>query len=230
MKRYYYLLLVAMLYCSMGFVTSCATDDLNTAEQFEKEMDEAMADARKYGPHTQAFAVEIANRYQGLFTDINYKTRESATRKCRTDNCNPYDLKDLARTTIVAGWDSMEIKPVIQDLNRTAIERGFFGRYKHQTSDYGYWGDITNLKYDKLMTEIQVKTYGMFYASQEESIARGVLGDELYNFIHTKSGEEPSLSHYYYEIMRADTSSAATVEKYKQLAIKYHARFEHLKD
>lgn len=75
MKRYYYLLLVAMLYCSMGFVTSCATDDLNTAEQFEKEMDEAMADARKYGPHTQAFAVEIANRYQGLVTDINYKTR-----------------------------------------------------------------------------------------------------------------------------------------------------------
>lgn len=119
MKRYYYLLLVAMLYCSMGFVTSCATDDLNTAEQFEKEMDEAMADARKYA----------------------------------------------------------------------------------------------NLKYDKLMTEIQVKTYGMFYASQEESIARGVLGDEIYNFIHTKSGEEPGLSHYYYEIMRADTSSAATVEK-----------------
>lgn len=135
MKRYYYLLLVAMLYCSMGFVTSCATDDLNTAEQFEKEMDEAMADARKYGPHTQAFAVEIANRYQGLVTE-----------------------------------------------------------------------------YDKLMTEIQVKTYGMFYASQEESIERGVLGDEIYNFIHTKSGEEPGLSHYYYEIMRADTSSAATVE------------------
>ena len=23
-----------------------------------------------------------------------------------------------------------------------STERGFFGRYKHQTSDYGYWGDL----------------------------------------------------------------------------------------
>ena len=224
------MLLAAMLYCGVAFVASCSTDDITPQEQFEKEMTEALADAREYGPHTQAFAVEIANRHQGLVTDINYKTRESATRKCRTDNCMPYDLKDLARTTIVAGWKKQEVEPVIEDLNKTATERGFFGRYKHQTSDYGYWGDITNLQYNKLMTEIQVKTYGMFYAAQEEEIARSVLGEKIYNFIHTNSGVEPGLSHIYYEIMRADTSSAATVEKYKQLAIQYHECFEHLPD
>ena len=80
------------------------------------------------------------------------------------------------------------------------------------------------------MTEIQVKTYGMFYASMEEPVVRSVIGDSLYTVIHDKSGVEPGLSHYYYEIMRADTSSTATIEYYKQLAIEYHNHFEHLKD
>lgn len=163
-------------------------------------------------------------------TEINYKTRESATRKCITDNCRPYDLKDLARTTIIAGWDSTELKPVINDLVATSTQRGFFGRYKHQTSDYGYWGDIVNLQFEKLMTEVQVKTYGMFYAAQEEAIVRSTIGDSLYNYIHDKTGVEPGMSHHYYEIMRADTSSAATVEYYKQLAIQYHECFEHIND
>ncbi|MBQ7419742.1 MAG: hypothetical protein IJV17_03255 [Prevotella sp.] len=44
--------------------------------------------------------------------------------------------------------------------------------------------------------------------------------------IYTKTGVEPSLSHYY----RADTSSAATKEHYRQLSIEYHAKFEHIKD
>jgi hypothetical protein len=80
------------------------------------------------------------------------------------------------------------------------------------------------------MTEVQVKTYGMFYASQEESVVRSVIGDSLYTVIHTKTGVEPGLSHYYYEIMRADTSSTATKEYYRQLAIQYHAYFEHIQD
>ena len=117
---------------------------------------------------------------------------------------------------------------VINYLIETSTERGFFGRYKHQTNDYGYWGDLVNLKFEKLMTEIQVKTYGMFYASLEEPVVRSVIGDSLYTVIHDKSGVEPGLSHRYYEIMRADTSSAATVERYKKLAIEYHYRCDHL--
>ena len=213
-------------------MTSCSDNDENLTEEelFEKEMTAALADAQAYGPTTEAIAKEVAARYNGCVTEINYKTRESATRKCKTDNSRPYDLKDLARTTIIAGWDSTELKPVINDLIATSTERGLFGRYKHQTSDYGYWGDIINLQFDKLMTEVQVKTYGMFYASQEEALVRSVIGDSLYTVIRTKSGVEPGLSHYYYEIMRADTSSVATVEHYKQLAIKYHYRCEHLDD
>ena len=239
MKKHYYLMsasmrLIAltMVFYSIGVLTSCSKDDDNptTKISIEDEMTAALADAQKYGPQTDAFAREVAAKFDGCVTDINYKTRESATRKCVTDNCRPYDLKDLARTTIVAGWDSTEIKPVIDYMVTTSTERGFFGRYKHQTSDYGYWGDIVNLQYDKLMTEVQVKTYGMFYAVHNEAETRSVIGDSLYNYIHDKTGVEPGMSHYYYEIMRADTSSAATVELYKRLSIEYFSHFEHIKD
>ena len=224
---------VAVLIYSLTVLASCSKEDntrLSEQELFGREMTAALADAQVYGPHTQAFAVEVAERFNGRVTDINYKSRESATRKCITYNYRPYELRDLARTTIVAGWDSIEIKPVIDYLVQTSTEMNFFGRYKHQTSDRGYWGDIVNLKYERLLTEIQVKTYGMFYASQEEDIARSVLGDSIYTVIYTKTGVEPGLSHYYYEIIRADTSSAATIEHYRQLSIEYHARFEHIKD
>jgi hypothetical protein len=225
-------MVLTMTFCGMGLLTSCiANEDYPTAEElFEQEMTAALADAQIYGPQTVTFAKEIAERFNGCVTEINYKTRESATRKCITDNCRPYDLKDLARTTIVAGWDSTEMKPVINYMVATSTERGFFGRYKHQTSDYGYWGDIVNLQYDKLMTEVQVKTYGMFYAVQEESIVRSVIGDSLYYYIHDKTGVEPGMSHYYYEIMRADTSSASTVEHYRQLSMQYYECLEHVKD
>ena len=231
-KNFYWMLAAILVIFGSTVLTSCTTNDDNPTEGelFEQEMTAALADARIYGPQTQAFAQEVATRFDGCVTDINYKTRESATRKCITDNSRPYDLKDLARTTIVAGWDSTEIKPVINYIVETATERGFFGRYKHQTSDYGYWGDIVNLKYEKLYTEIQVKTYGMFYASLDEATVRSVIGDSLYTIIRTKSGVEPGLSHHYYEIMRADTSSAETIAKYKQLAIDYHYRCEHLDD
>lgn len=223
----------AFLFCSVWLQTSCSTEEAaapTEKEEFERELTAALADAQIYGPPTQAFALEVAERFHGRVTEINYKTRESATRKCTTDNVRLYSLRDLARTTIAAGWDSTEIKPVINYMVTTLTERGLFSRHKHQTSDYGYWGDIVNLKFDRLDTEIQVKTYGMFYASYSEDVAHSVLGDSLYTVIRTKTGVEPGLSHYYYEIIRADTSSTATVELYKQLAIDYHSHFEHIND
>lgn len=233
MKKLRICLYNVFLLCGISVLISCSTEDntqLSEQEMFESEMTAALADAQAYGPLTEAFALEAAELYGGRVTDINYKTRESATRKCITDNCRPYDLKDLARTTIVAGWDSTEVRPIIDYLVQTSTERGFFGRYKHQTSDYGFWGNIVNLKFGQLMTEIQVRTFGMFYAAQPEDVARSVLGDSIYTVIHTKTGVEPGLAHYYYEIMRADTSSEATKEYYRQLSIQYYKILEHIED
>ena len=219
----------AILTCSLFFV-SCYREDnpidesLQNEIVFQAELDEALSLAEIYGPQTQQLAEEVAARHNGKTTSLNYKTRESAERKCRTDNSRPLELKDLARTTVLCEYDSIVI--VIDDVRTTATERGIFGRYKHQTSDRGYWGDLFNLKFDDLYTEIQVKSYRNFYAANPEDVCRPVLGDSLYNVIHTETGLEPGLSHYYYEIIRADTTSEATREYYKKLSIEYSSHFD----
>ena len=233
MKKRMQWMFITILVYSLTVLTSCSIEDNprpSEQELFESEMTAALADAQVYGPHTQALAQKVADRFDGRLTELSYKSRESATRKCISSNLRPYQLRDLARTTIAAGWDSTEIKPVISYLVEISNEQSLASYHRHQTSDYGYWGDVVNLQFERLTTEIQVKTYGMFYASYSEDISRHVLGDSIYTIIRTKSGVEPGLSHYYYEIMRADTSSEATIEYYKQLAIQYHALFEHIKD
>jgi Tfp pilus assembly protein PilV len=232
MKKLHFLLYVILL-STLTLQTSCTNDDNTLSEQqkFENEMTAALADARVYGPKTQALAQEVAEKFNGRVTALSYKTRESATRKCITDNLRPYELKDLARTTIAAGWNKTEVESVVNYLNQVATDRGIFERYKHQTSAHGYWGDLTNVRYDdRLSNEIQVKTYGMFYASYSEDVCRTVLGDEIFTKIKDKSGVEPGLSHIYYEVIRADTSSEATKARYREIAITYHALFEHINE
>lgn len=218
-----------ILICSL-FFTSCFREDnpIDESQQneivFQAELDQAMMWAQVYGPPTQSLAEEVAARHNGKATPLNYKTRESTERKCRTDNSRPLELKDLARTTVLCEYDSIAI--VVDDVRTTATERGIFGRYKHQTSDLGYWGDLFNLKFDYLYTEIQVKSYRNYYAANPEDVCRPVLGDSLYNVIHTETGLEPGLFHYYYEIIRADTTSEATREYYKKLSIEYSSHFD----
>ena len=200
-------MLAAILVCGISF-TSCDRADNpsgeSTVTEFQYELDQALSWAQVYGPPTQTLAEEVAARHKGMATPLNYKTRESTERKCITDNSRPFELKDLARTTVLCEYDS--IRKVIDDVTATATERGIFGRYKHQ--------------------EIQVKSYRNYYAANPEDICRPVLGDSLYNVIHTESGVEPGLSHFYYEIIRADTTSEATREYYKKLCIEYHSHFD----
>ena len=222
-------MLVAILTSSL-FFASCFREDnpIDEKEQseavFQKQLDEALAWAQVYGPSTQAVAEAVALRHKGKATPINYKTRQSAERKCRTDNSKPFELKDLARTTVLCEYDSIRV--VIDDIKSAATGYDAFGRHKHQTSDYGYWGDIVNLAFDYLQTEIQVKSYRMYYAVNPKDICQPVLGDSLYNVIHTETGLEPGLAHHYYEIMRADTASAATRERYRKLSIEYLSHFD----
>ena len=66
----------------------------------------------------------------------------------------------------------------------------------------------------------------MYYAVNPKDICQPVLGDSLYNVIHTETGLEPGLAHHYYEIMRADTASAAPRERYRKLSIEYLSHFD----
>ena len=222
-------MLVVILTCNLFFV-SCFSEDNPVSEKqqseavFQKQLDEALIWAQVYGPSTQAVAEAVALRHNGKATPINYKTRQSAERKCRTDNSKPFELKDLARTTVLCEYNKIPV--VIDDIKSAATGYDAFGRHKHQTSDYGYWGDIINLEFKNLQTEIQVKSYRMYYAVNPKDICQPVLGDSLYNVIHTETGLEPGLAHHYYEIMRADTASAATREHYRKLSIEYLKHFD----
>ena len=197
--------LLVVILTSNLFFASCSREDNPVTEQqdsetiFQTQLDEALAWAKAYGPTTQAVAEEVAARHKGK-------------------------LKDLARTTVLCDYDV--ISSVVDDIKSTATTYGVFGRHKHQTSDYGYWGDIINLEFDHLQTEVQVKSYRMYYAANPEEICKPVLEDSLFNVIHTETGLEPGLAHEYYEIMRADTSSAATREHYRQLSIEYFKHFD----
>ena len=222
--------LLVVILTSNLFFASCNREDNPVNEQqesetiFQAQLDEALSWALAYGPSTQAVAEAVALRHNGKATPINYKTRQSAERKCRTDNSKPFELKDLARTTVLCEYDSIRV--VIDDIKSAATGYDAFGRHKHQTSDYGYWGDIVNLEFNYLQTEIQVKSYRMYYAVNPKDICQPVLGDSLYNVIHTETGLEPGLAHHYYEIMRADTASAATREHYRKLSIEYLKHFD----
>jgi hypothetical protein len=66
----------------------------------------------------------------------------------------------------------------------------------------------------------------MYYAVNPKDICQPVLGDSLYNVIHTETGVEPGNLHYYYEIMRADTTSDATRERYRKLSLEYSSHFD----
>ena len=222
--------LLVVILTSNLFFASCNREDNPVNEQqesetiFQAQLDEALAWAKAYGPSTQAVAEAVALRHNGKATPINYKTRQSTERKCRTDNSKPFELKDLARTTVLCEYDKIPV--VIDDIKSAATGYDAFGRHKHQTSDYGYWGDIVNLEFNYLQTEIQVKSYRMYYAVNPKDICQPVLGDSLYNVIHTETGLEPGLAHHYYEIMRADTASAATREHYRKLSIEYLKHFD----
>ena len=125
--------LLVVILTSNLFFASCNREDNPVNEQqesetiFQAQLDEALAWAKAYGPSTQAVAEAVALRHNGKATPINYKTRQSAERKCRTDNSKPFELKDLARTTVLCEYDSLLI--VIDDVKTTATEQNFFGRY-----------------------------------------------------------------------------------------------------
>ena len=103
-------MLVAILTCNLFFV-SCFSEDNPVSEKqqseavFQAQLDEALSWALVYGPSTQAVAEAVALRHNGKATPINYKTRQSAERKCRyalsstTSNLQPLSTTPSAVTS-----------------------------------------------------------------------------------------------------------------------------------
>jgi hypothetical protein len=107
-------------------------------------------------------------------------------------------IKDLARNTIIVSPG--KIDSVVAELSK----RGANVKVINGSTDpLGYSGVNSTIKTKSgIFAEIQVNTPAMIYAKESESIARVLLGDDLYNSIASKSGIAGGQGHTLYEQWR----------------------------
>lgn len=177
-----------------------------------------ITDVIPIGYLTQYIAETVAERHDAKVTDLSFKTYESALRKCRVRNCQANELRDLVRTTIICNYNV--ISDVVKDLVSTLKEQECFGRYCQQEYEQrGYWGVIVNPTFmvngQTVMTEIQVTSYEMFYASHSSEFCTSCLGEDLYNSISQTAGVEGGKGHMFYEISRDKTGLYSDEEKHQ---------------
>lgn len=182
-------------------------------ERLMRETKDIMRRAREVGDEVQSIAESIAGRYDANCTPINYKSEQSIIRKVLTKrekkpSFGVSDLKDAARTTIIAGRERIE--SVVEDLAKEPAVKLFqrdmgISAVKRQTADryMGYTGTIVNLKMpDGLLAEIQVNTPKMIYAKEPREIAEQLIGKEKWLEIRRETGLEGGLGHKMYEEIR----------------------------
>lgn len=217
MKKFSLIFLLATAF----ILHSCCND----SEDDEFVVDIALAAKMEASAHADSaelkhFADSIADLHGGKACPVNFKTLESIVRKCKTDKCQANELKDIIRLTISCPFDSLKV--LIPDLANTAKKRNMFNRYKHQEMlDRGYWGDMVNLNHHgNIVSEIQVKSYYMTYATYEGNLVE-FIGEDVVKDIAAKTGKEPGRSHVYYEIMRDITGKYSDADKEKAMKESY---------
>lgn len=180
--------------------------------------------SKEFGPLMQSFAEGIASEVGARCTPINYKSLESIMRKCKGDGCLPSDLKDAVRTTIVTDKPE-DIEKVIK-----MLESGDGGinllRVKRQKTDVGYTGVITNFELPNgVVCEIQVNTAKMIYAKESPSIAKMVIGEDVWNDIFKSTGLDGGLGHLYYEKIRVLPVGSSERQALEKISIEYYKNF-----
>ena len=193
-----------------------------------------MSKARAIGDKVQALAESVARKYGAFCVPISYKTAESIKRKVLLERKNPMrpgflpsELKDTARTTIIAGRD--EIENIIDSLSnveevkilgRKAIKRQYGDSY------IGCTGNIVNIKMPNgLICEIQVNTSKMIYAKENPLVAKKILGEDIWNAIRKETGLPDGLGHEYYEQWRLLDANSPKAKEIAQKSIEYYGHF-----
>lgn len=174
------------------------------------------------GEEVQGLAESIASRFGGVVTPINYKSFDSISRKCKTEGCTPFDLKDTVRNTIIVDADKIE------DVLSALEESGVVSRIKRQTPDkfMGYSGNIVNITTSNGMTaEIQVNTAKMIYAKETPAVAKSILGEDVWNKIAKETGLEGGLGHKYYEQFRVLDKTSPKALEIERLSKEYYKNF-----
>lgn len=183
---------------------------------------ELLQKASHNGDMIQSLAENIAKKYGGYVTPINYKSETSIKRKIASDKCTPYDIKDTVSTTIIVPKD--KIGSVVKELQASR----YFGRYKEQqpVKFCGYSGNIVNLNmYNGIVSEIQVNTAKMIYAKELPENAKKILGEEIWKAISDEVCLEGGLGHQYYEKIRVLDKLNNERVRLEKLSEEYYSHF-----
>ena len=190
-----------------------------------RQIEITMLRARQVGNGMQKIAVQIASKYDGAYTPVNYKSAESIRRKVfaeRNDDPNftPAKLKDAVRTTIVVDKDN--IQSIISEFRGNKE----FLRWKPQNTELGYTGNIINMRGDNgVIAEIQVNTPKMIYAKEPPLVAKAILGDTAWNAIKKETGLNGGLGHKYYERYRIIDKESEEAQRLIRLSVAYYRHF-----
>lgn len=190
-----------------------------------RQIEITMLRAHQVGGGMQKIAVQIASKYDGAYTPVNYKSAESIRRKVfaeRNDDPNftPAKLKDTVRTTIVVDKDN--IQSIISEFRGNKD----FLRWKPQNTELGYTGTIINMRGDNgVIAEIQVNTPKMIYAKEPPQIAKSIIGVTAWNAIKKETGLEGGLGHKYYERYRIIDKESEEAQRLIRLSVAYYSHF-----
>jgi hypothetical protein len=146
-----------------------------------------------------SMADEIAKMYGGQVAKAPIKSQERAIHKIMNDyGGDATKIKDLARNTIVVSPEKMDA--VVAEL----AKRGANVKVINGATDpLGYSGVNSTIKTQAgIFGEVQVNTPAMIYAKESESMARVLLGDDLYASIAARSGIPGGQGHKFYEQWR----------------------------
>ena len=168
----------------------------------KEDVKNVIAKAKESGGEIDKLGKDLASKYGGVVTPLNYKSEESITRKVNNDyGGNINELKDSVRNTVIID-NEQGLKSAIKDLTdnpstlRVKVQN-------HESDPLGYSGTIANVKMSNgLIGEVQVNSAKMIYAKENEASARAILGDSKYNQIAKETGKPGGLGHKLYEEYR----------------------------
>ena len=175
------------------------TSKINVSKE---DVQNVMDKAKAAGGEVDKLGKDLASKYGGAVTPLNYKSEESITRKVNNDyGGNVNELKDSVRNTVIID-NEQGLQSAIKDLadNPNTL------RVKVQSPDFdplGYSGTIANVKMSNgLIGEVQLNSAKMIYAKERPEDAKRILGDAKYNQISKQTGKEGGLGHKLYEEYR----------------------------
>lgn len=186
----------------------------------------AMAKARKVGPALQDFAETVAKWKGARVTPINYKSYESAKRKAKGEKRGIKDVRDLARTTIIAS--KRDVQGIVGQL-KLGNKDFKMTRAKKQSTSSGYTGNLINLKHRRtgVEVEIQVNTPKMIYAKEKLSDGARILGAKTMKSIFKETKTPAGWGHSLYEQDRVrDNRGDAKKVRAQQLSRGYYSKFQ----